>query len=79
MISRILKEVLERVHDWPEERQEEAAQLLLEMEQQYVRSYHLTDEQVRKVARIQQEIRESRGVFATDEEMTALWNSLTIN
>lgn len=51
---------------------------LLEMEQQYVRSYHLTDEQVRKVARIQQEIRESRGVFATDEEMTALWNSLTI-
>jgi DNA-binding PadR family transcriptional regulator len=43
-----------------------------------VRSYQLTDKQVRKVARIQQEIRESRGVFATDEEMTALWNSLTI-
>jgi gas vesicle protein len=34
MVSKILKEVLERVETWPEDRQEDIANLLIEMEQQ---------------------------------------------
>jgi hypothetical protein len=46
-----LKEVIERVRNWPEERQEDAAKVLLEMEAQDTSSYHLTDEQLAEVRR----------------------------
>ncbi len=75
MTAKILKEVIERVQNWPEERQEDAAQVLLEMERQDTSPYRLTDAQAREVARIQRDIREGRGTFATDEEMAALWKS----
>lgn len=51
MTSRILKEVLGRVETWPEERQEAAARVLVDMEQQNVAMYHLSDEQVAEVER----------------------------
>ena len=73
MTAKILKEVIERVQGWPEERQEDAAQVLLEMEQQDASRYRLTDAQAREVERIQRDIREGRGTFATDEELAALW------
>jgi len=66
---------MDRVQQWPEERQEDAAEVLREMERQNERAYRLTDEQVREVARIQREFRDGRGVLATDEEMAALWKS----
>jgi hypothetical protein len=75
MASRILKEVIERVQSWPEQRQEDAAEVLLEMERQDASGYHLTDAQAQEVARIQRDIREGRGSFATDVEMAALWKS----
>lgn len=75
MATKILKEVIERVQNWPEKRQEDAAQVLLEMEQQDQSGYRLTDAQAQEVARIQQDIREGRGTFATEEEMAALWKS----
>ena len=46
-----LKEVIERVRAWPEERQEDAAKVLLEMEAQDSSSYQLTDEQLAEVRR----------------------------
>jgi hypothetical protein len=46
-----LKEVIERVRAWPEERQEDAAKVLLEMEAQVSSSYQLTDEQLAEVRR----------------------------
>ena len=73
MAVKILKEVIERVQSWPEKRQEDAAQMLLEMEQQDASGYRLTDDQTREVARIQRSIQEGRGTFANDEEMAALW------
>lgn len=73
MATKSLKEVIERVQNWPEKRQEDAAQVLLEMEQQDANGYRLTDVQAQEVARIQRNIREGRGTFATDEEMAALW------
>lgn len=73
MATKILKDVIERVENWPEQRQKDAAQMLLEMEQQDASGYRLTDDQAKEVARIQRNIREGRGTFATDEEMAALW------
>lgn len=75
MSMRDLEEVLERVRHWPKDRQEDAAEILLEMERQDASSYRLTDEQAEQVAGIRREIREGRGTFATDEQMAALWKS----
>lgn len=70
-----LEELIERVRHWPEERQRDAAEILLEMEQQDSSRYRLTDAQAEEVARIQRDIREGKGKFATDEQMAALWKS----
>jgi hypothetical protein len=51
MASKILKEVLERVETWPEERQGVADNLLIEMEQQDAYSVGLSDSQLREVER----------------------------
>ena len=50
-MKRILREVIRRVEFWPEERQEYAARLLLEMEAQARSSYQLTKEQADEVKR----------------------------
>ena len=46
-----LKAVLDRVLTWPSKRQEDAARVLAEMEQQDASPYQLTDEQVAEVKR----------------------------
>jgi hypothetical protein len=51
MASKILREVLGRVETWPEGRQEDAANLLIEMERQDAYSNGLTDSQLREVER----------------------------
>ena len=70
-----LEQLIERVRHWPKERQEDAAEVLREMERQDKSGYRLTDAQAREVARIQQDIREGRATLATDEQMAALWKS----
>ena len=50
-MSKKLQEVIERVRSWPEERQEEAAEVLLEMEAQEGSAYQLTAEQAAEVER----------------------------
>lgn len=51
MTSSMLKEVLERVETWPEERQQDAAHVLIEMEHQDACPIGLTDAQVAEVER----------------------------
>jgi hypothetical protein len=75
MTAKDLEELIERVRNWPKERQEDAAEVLLEMERQDASRYRLTDAQAKEVARIQRDVREGRGTFATDEQMAALWKS----
>jgi hypothetical protein len=75
MTAKDIEQLLERVQHWPERRQEDAAEVLLEMERQDARSYRLTDDQAREVARIQRDLRDRSGRLATDEEMAALWKS----
>lgn len=71
MTAKDLEELIERVRHWPKERQQDAAEVLLEMERQDASGYA----QAREVVRIQQSIREGRGTLATDEQMAALWKS----
>ena len=51
MTKEQVKAVLDRVLDWPSERQEDAAKLLTLMETQDASAYRLTDEQVEEVRR----------------------------
>jgi uncharacterized protein YigA (DUF484 family) len=46
-----LSDVLERVRGWPEDRQADAARLLLEMEALDTSPYRLSDEQLAEVRR----------------------------
>jgi hypothetical protein len=75
MEAKKLEELMERVRHWPDRRQEDAAAILLEMERQDASGYQLSDSQIQEVARIQREIREGKGSFATDEQLAALWKS----
>jgi hypothetical protein len=75
MTAKDIELLMERVRQWPEHRQEDAAEVLREMERQDTSGYRLTDAQVREVARIQRDLREGKGRLATDEEMAALWKS----
>jgi uncharacterized protein YpuA (DUF1002 family) len=51
MANKLLEEILERVATWPEDRQEDVARVLIEMEEQASIGYGLTDEQVAEVER----------------------------
>jgi len=75
MTRKDLEDLMERVRHWPERRQEDAAEVLREMERQDTSDYRLTDAQAEEVARIRRDIREGKGKFATDEQMVALWKS----
>jgi hypothetical protein len=75
MTAKDLEALIERVRHWPRERQEDAAEVLREMERQDASRYRLTDAQAKEVARIQRDVREGRGVLATDEQMATLWKS----
>lgn len=66
---------MERVRRWPRERQEDAAEVLREMERQDASRYRLSDDQAKEVARIQRDVREGKVALATDEQMAALWKS----
>jgi hypothetical protein len=75
MATKNLEELMERVRHWPKQRQDDAAEVLLEMERQDTSGYRLTDAQAQEVARIQIEIRDGKATFATDEQIAALWKS----
>jgi hypothetical protein len=75
MTTKDLDELMERVRRWPRERQEDAAEVLREMERQDASRYRLSDDQAKEVARIQRDVREGKVALATDEQMAALWKS----
>ena len=72
-MTKLFQDVIERVRQWPEDRQDQAALVLLDLEAQQANRYRLTPEQVREVERIQQQVRDGSAEFATDEQMAAFW------
>ncbi len=68
-----VKEILDRVLEWPAQRQEDAARMLQEMEWQDTRRGSLTDDQVEEVERRRAAFKAGEERYATDEEVAALW------
>jgi hypothetical protein len=68
MTTKALKEAIERVQRWPEERQEDAAKILLDMEAQANSGYRLSDEQAAEVRR---RLSEPNPKFLTLDEVRA--------
>ena len=73
--KKALKELLARVERWPEDRQHDVMEILLEMERQDRAAVRLNPEQIEEVRRIRRAIRDGHQTFATDEEMAGLWKS----
>jgi predicted transcriptional regulator len=67
-----LKDIIGRVDTWPEEAQEEAALMLLALEQEYAEPYELSDEDREAIDRSLEDMRQGR--FATDEQVAAVFN-----
>ena len=72
MTKEQIDEILARVRDWPLHRQEDAARMLLLMEEQGTGFYELSEEEEADIREALQEV--ERGEFATDEEMKALFD-----
>ena len=71
-MNKVLENMISRMRQWPEDRQEDAARLLEAMEKTGTSIYRLTDEERRAV---QLGIDEAeRGEFASDDEMKQFWN-----
>ena len=66
-----LDAVLDRVHAWPKERQEDAARLLLAMEAGGTDAYVLSDEERADLNEALAEV--ARGDIASDEEVEAVF------
>ena len=66
-MTKLLEEVLRKVGELPEKRQDDAAQILLEMLESDATGYRLTDEQLHEVE--QARIEADKGKFATEKEI----------
>ena len=72
MSKKDIEAVFERVRTWPLSRQEDAAHMLLQMEENGTDVYHLSEEERADIKEALEE--EARGEFASDEEVAAVFN-----
>jgi hypothetical protein len=72
MTKEEIKAVLDRVLDWPPERQQDAADMLLRSEAQEGELYHPADDEWEAIQEGVEEVR--RGEVASPEEMDAFWD-----
>ena len=72
MTEEQIEAVLKRVRSWPASRQEDAALMLLSMEDQGARPYLLSDEERADLAVALEEF--ERGEVASDEEVAAVFD-----
>lgn len=66
--------ILDRVRNWPPERQQEAAEILLVLEQKNLGVYRLSDEERADLREAMAEV--DRGEIASDEEVAATFARL---
>ena len=65
MITKALKDILNRIEAWPQTAQDEAAATLQAIEEEFLKPYTLSDEDRRALERSADDVRQGR--FATDE------------
>jgi hypothetical protein len=70
-MTKLLEDAIAQARELPEDEQDQIAEALFA----HMRGaeFRLTDDQVEEVKRRQQNLREGKTRFATDEEMDALW------
>ena len=73
MMSPNVKEILEQVESWPEEDQEELAQVAREIKARRAENYHLSDEE-RTAVRLGMDAAR-RGDFAPDDEINEFFRT----
>ena len=69
MTTKTLKQLLDRIPQWPKAAQDELLRSITEIETRYSNLYHVTDEDRAALGRSAQDIRKSR--FASDDEVEA--------
>lgn len=74
-MSKLLQDIIERVRQWPEDRQNEAAAVLLELEAQRGAQVSLSPEQVAEIGRIRQREIDGTAECVGDDEVEAFWKS----
>jgi hypothetical protein len=67
-----LKDLLERVDNWPPHAQEEAVQLLLALEREYAEPYELSPQDRAAIDRSLEDL--GQGKFATDQQVAEVFN-----
>ena len=72
MTKEQIEQIFERVRTWPMERQEDAAHILLRMEELGVEPYQLDGDERREIEAALAEA--ERGEFASDEEVEAVFS-----
>lgn len=70
-MTKLLDKALERVRAWPKDRQDDAARLLLAMDQRDAEPYRLTPEERAEIDSALDEV--ERGELASQDEVTALF------
>lgn len=72
-MTKLLEEAIAEIRRLPEAEQDRAAELLLGLVQRSAQAYELTPEQAAEVESIVRGMDEGTMVFATEEEMAAIW------
>jgi hypothetical protein len=68
----LIETLLERVADWPKEAQAEVVKAIVDIETKYFGVYKLSAEE--RAAIVEAKAQAEQGEFASDEEVTALFN-----
>jgi hypothetical protein len=72
-MTKLLDEAIAKARELSDSDQDIAAEALLSVVYKDAAAPVLTPQQIEEVRRIQQDIRDGKAKFATDEEMAALW------
>jgi predicted nucleic acid-binding Zn-ribbon protein len=72
MTAKSLKQLLERISEWPNEAQEELRRSVTEIETRYSKVYHVNEDEREALNRSAEDVRKGR--FASDEEVESVFD-----
>ncbi len=72
-MTKLLDKAIDEVRKLSDAQQDLAAEVLLSVVNPHASSYVLTPQQIEEVKQIQRDLRAGTAVFASEDEMAALW------